>query len=54
MTANSFLVNVGGLQLECVGLLHEELLTPVPLYGSETMIWRERERSWIRAVHCAE
>ena len=31
-------------------LLHESLLVPVLTYGSETMIWREKERSGIRAV----
>ena len=30
--------------------LHEGLLVLVLLYGSETMIWREKERSMIRAV----
>ena len=29
--------------------LHEPLLVPVSLYGSETMIWREKERFKIRA-----
>ena len=32
-----FLVNDRGLQLECVRVLHEGLLVPVLLYGSETM-----------------
>ena len=31
------LVNARGLQLECVRVLHEGLLVPVLLYGSETM-----------------
>ena len=31
-------------------VLHESLLLPVLTYGSETMIWREKERSRIRAV----
>ena len=31
------------LQLECVRVLHESLLVPVLTYGSETMIWRERD-----------
>ena len=30
--------------------MHESLLLPVLTYGSETMIWREKERSRIRAV----
>ena len=39
-----------GLQLECGRVLHETLLVPVLMYGSETMIWKEEERSRIRAV----
>ena len=35
-----YLVNAKGLQLECAKVLHEVLLVPVLLYGSETMIWR--------------
>ena len=31
-------------------MLYEALLMPVLLYGSETMIWREKERSRIRVV----
>ena len=31
-------------------MFHEGLLISVLLYGSETMIWREKERSKIRAV----
>ena len=38
------------LQLECVRVMHKTLLVPVLLYGSETIIWKEKERSWIRAV----
>ena len=41
---------VKSLHLECAKVLHEGLLMPVLLYGSETMIWREKERSRIRAV----
>ena len=44
------LVNVRGLQLECVKVLHETLLVPVLMYGSEKMLWREKERSRVRAV----
>ena len=44
------LVNARFLQLECASVLHESLLVPVLTYGSETMIWREKERSRIRAV----
>ena len=35
------LVNAGSLLLMCARVLHEFLLEPVSLYGSETMIWRE-------------
>ena len=35
------LVNARGLQLECAKVLHDSLLVPVLMYGSETMIWRE-------------
>ena len=31
-------------------VLHEKLLVPVLLYGSETMLWKEKERSRIKAV----
>ena len=44
------LVNTRSLQLECARVLEESLLVPVHMYGSETMIWREKERSRIRAV----
>ena len=30
--------------------MYEPLLVPVLKYGSETMIWREKERSRIKAV----
>ena len=43
-----FLVNPKGLQFECARVLHEGLLVLVLLYGSETMIWRGKERSRIR------
>ena len=29
---------------------HETLLVPVLVYGSETMLWKEKERSRIMAV----
>ena len=32
------LVNPGDLQLECARFLHETLLEPVLMYGSETML----------------
>ena len=30
--------------------LHETLLLPVLMYGSEAMLWKEKERSRFRAV----
>ena len=30
--------------------MHESLLVPVLIYGSETMLWKEKERSRIRAA----
>ena len=44
------LVNARSLQFECAMVLHESLLVPVLTCGSETMIWREKERSRFRAV----
>ena len=43
------LVNTRDLQLQCARVLHETLLEPVLMYGSETMLWKE-ERSRVRAV----
>ena len=43
------LVNGRGLQIECARVLHESLLVPVLMYGSETAIWKEGSR--IRNVH---
>ena len=43
------LVNVRSLPLEC-RFFHEPLFIPVLMYSSETMIWKEKERSRIRAV----
>ena len=31
-------------------VLNETLLVPVFMYGNETMLWREKERSRVRAV----
>ena len=45
-----FLVNVRDLQIECARVLHETLLVPVLTYGSETMLWKEKESSKIRTV----
>ena len=36
------------MQLECINMQHEALLVPVLLYGSELMIYEEKERSRIR------
>ena len=44
------LVNARDLHLECARVLHETLLVPVLLYDSETMLWKEKERSRLRAV----
>ena len=44
------LVNARDLQLECARVLHEALLIPVLMYGSETLLWKEKERSRIRVV----
>ena len=44
------LINARCLQPECARVLHESSLVPVLTYGSETMIWREKVRSRIRAV----
>ena len=38
------------MQLEFARVLNESFLVPVLIYGSETMIWRENQRSRIRAV----
>ena len=31
-------------------VLHETLLVPIFMYGSETMLWKEKERFRVRAV----
>ena len=41
------LVSARSLQLEFARVLHESLLVPVLMFGSETMMWREKERSRI-------
>ena len=38
------LVNARDLQLECARVLHETLLEPVLMYGSEATLWK-KERS---------
>ena len=44
------LVDARDLQLEFAKVLHETLFVHVLTYGSETMLWREKERSSVRAV----
>ena len=44
------LVTARSFQLECARVLRESMLVPVLIYGTETMIWKEKERSRIRAV----
>ena len=44
------LVNAMDLKLDCARFLHETLLVQLLMYGSETMLWKEKERSRIRAV----
>ena len=38
------------MQFECARVLHDTLLVPVLMYGMETMIWKEKERSSIRTI----
>ena len=49
--AISSLVHAKSLKLECFRVLYESLQMPVLTYSCETMIWREKEWSRIRAVH---
>ena len=44
------LVNSISLQCECARVLLESLLVPVLTYSSETMKWKKKKRSRIRAV----
>ena len=44
------LVKARDLQIECARILHKKLLIPPLMYGSETMLWKEREKSRIRAL----
>ena len=48
-TAIRSLLNASDSQLEYARVLHETLLVPVLMYGSETMLWKEK-RSRIRDV----
>ena len=43
-------VNARDLQIEWARALNEMLLVPVLMYSSEMMLWKEEERSRIRAV----
>ena len=45
-----YLVKARGPQLECTMILHETLIVSVLMYGSETMIRKEKKRSRIRVV----
>ena len=44
------LVNAKGLSLKCMKVLHESMLIPVLMYGSESMVWKRRYRSKMQAV----
>ena len=44
------LVNDRDLQIEWAEVLHGTLLVPVLMYGSETILWKEKEKSRIMAV----
>ena len=44
------LVNARDLQLECTRVLYETLFVPILIYGSEAMLWKEKESSRIRSV----
>ena len=44
------LVNEKGLSLDCARILQESMLTPVLLYGSESMVWDKSYRSKVQAV----
>ena len=39
------LINARDLQFECARLLHETLFVPVLMNGSETMLWKGKERA---------
>ena len=34
----------------CARVLHGTLIVPILMYGSDTMLWQEKERSRVRAV----
>ena len=45
-----YLVNAWSLQFECVGSCISHCSCLFLLYGSETVIWKEKERAKIMAV----
>ena len=48
--AKRFIVNARDLQFDCARVLHETLLVPVLINGSEIMLRKEKKRSRIRVV----
>ena len=44
------LENVKGLSIGCTSVLHESMLLPVLMYGSEAMVWNPKYRSKVQAV----
>ena len=46
--ATRSLINFMGLPLGCAKILHNKLFVPVLIDGSETVVWRKKERSRIR------
>ena len=44
------LANCRSFELVCARVLHNSLLVPVLAYDTETLIWKEKERSRIRDV----
>ena len=44
------LVHAKDLQIESAKVFHETLFVPVLTCGSTTMLWKEKERSSVRAV----
>ena len=44
------LVDVKGLTLESARVLHEDVLLPVLMYSSETIVWNKMYRSKVQCV----
>ena len=44
------LVNARDLQIELPRVLHETLLVTVLMFDSETMLWKGKEKSRVRAI----